>query len=43
MTLIKNAMSTLKDQLLTVPKLSNVIEIPNDKEKKIVLFEETAL
>jgi len=33
-------MSTLKERLITIPKLSNVIEIEEDKESKIVLFDD---
>lgn len=33
----------MRGALITIPKLSNVIEIPTDKERKLILFNEDAL
>lgn len=41
--MIKDAMASFKNDLVTIPKFSNVIEIGNDKDRKMVLLEDDAL
>jgi len=41
--MIKDAMANFKNDLITIPRFSNVIEIGNDKERKMVLLEDNAL
>lgn len=41
--MIKDAMANFKNDLVTIPKFSNVIEIGNDKDRKMVLLEDDAL
>jgi len=36
-------MANFKNDLITIPRFSNVIEIGNDKERKMVLLEDNAL